>query len=136
MTIKLIVAFGIVLAGLAVWQWAVAPRAEAADKDGPALIHNVFFTLTENTPESRKKLVAACKKYLTKHEGEVYFAAGGIVDDLKREVNDRDFDICLTIVFKTRADHDRYQDHKRHLDFIAECKSMWKKVRVFDSWAE
>ena len=137
MTVKLLVASLVLLAGLAAWRLAAPAHAEAADKDGgPALVHNVFFTLSDSSLESRKKLVAACKKYLTKHEGEVYFAAGPIVEDLKREVNDRDFDVCLTIVFKTKADHDKYQDHKRHLDFIAECKSMWKKVRVFDSWAE
>ena len=136
MHVKLILVCLTLLTAVGLWRLGIVSPVEAADKDGPALVHNVFFTLTENTPEARKKLVAACKKYLTKHEGEVYFAAGAIVDELKREVNDRDFDICLTIVFKTKADQDRYQDHKRHLDFIAECKPMFKKVRVFDSWAE
>jgi hypothetical protein len=112
------------------------PRAEEAKKEeGPNLVHNVFFSLKENTPENRKKLVAACKKYLTKHN-EVYFAVGPLCDELKREVNDRDFDICLTIVFKNKAAHDVYQDHKRHTDFIEENKALWKKVRVFDSYVD
>src|SRR5262249_47468731 len=109
-------------------------RSEAAEDKGPQLVHNVFFTLAESTPENRKKLTDACKKYLTKHEGEVYFAVGPLVEELKREVNDRDFDVALTIVFKNKAAHDTYQDAKRHLQFIEENKALWKKVRVFDSY--
>jgi hypothetical protein len=80
--------------------------AAVADTDRP-LVHNVFFTLHDSTPETRQKLVDLCKKYLTKHPGEVYFAAGPLVEELKREVNDRDFDVCLTIVFKNKAAHER-----------------------------
>jgi hypothetical protein len=132
---KLIVVAAVALAGLVLAWRGERPRAEAADESGPALVHNVFFTLKESTPEGRKKLVAACKKYLSKHEGEVYFAAGPIADEYKREVNDRDFDVALTIVFKNAKAHDQYQDAKRHLQFIAENKAAWKKVRVFDSLA-
>ena len=41
--------------------------------------------------------------------------------------------MALTIVFENKAAHDKYQDHKRHLEFIKENKDSWKKVRVFDS---
>ena len=34
------------------------------------LAHDVYFTLHESTPAARAKLVAACKKYLTKHKIE------------------------------------------------------------------
>ena len=112
---------------------ALAGRAptEAADEENPLLAHNVYFSLKDNAPSAKKKLVDACKKYLSKHEGEVYFAAGPIADEYKREVNDRDFDVALTIVFKNAKAHDQYQDAKRHLQFIAENKAAWKKVRVF-----
>ena len=109
--------------------------AEKEAKEEKMLVHNVFFSLKESTPQARHKLVDACKKYLTKHEGEVFFSAGPIAEDLKREVNDTDFDVALTIVFKNKAAHDKYQDHKRHLEFIKENKDAWKKVRVFDNYA-
>ena len=105
-------------------------------KDKKMLVHNVFFTLKERTPEARQKLVEACKKYLSKHDGEVFFSAGPLCEDLKRDVNDVEFDVALTIVFENKAAHDKYQDHKRHLEFFAECKPMFKKVRVFDSWTD
>jgi hypothetical protein len=110
-------------------------RTEAADEEkGPHLVHNVFFTLKDSTAENKKKLIDACNKYLTKHPGEVYYAAGPIVEDLKREVNDTGFDVALTIVFRNKAAHDQYQDARRHLEFIDKNKALWKKVRVFDSY--
>jgi hypothetical protein len=128
-------ACGIVI-GLAVAAFTVLGgrgRTEAAEEGGSMIAHNVYFSLKDNSPEAKKKLVDACKKYLTGHPGEVFFAAGTLAEDLKRPVNDRDFDVALHIVFKDQASHDKYQDDKRHKDFIEENKDNWKKVRVFDS---
>jgi hypothetical protein len=97
------------------------------------LAHNVYFTLKDKSPEAKKKLVDACKKYLAKHPGTVFFAAGTLCEELDREVNDRGFDVGLHLVFKDKAAHDKYQDAPLHLQFIEENKSNWEKVRVFDS---
>jgi hypothetical protein len=105
----------------------------AGGKKGALLCHNVYFSLKDNSAAETEKLVAACKKYLSGHPGEVFFAAGTLVKDLDRPVNDRDFDVALHIVFKDRAAHDQYQDAARHKQFIEENKANWKKVRVFDS---
>jgi hypothetical protein len=123
------------LLALAVALGASRP-GEAAQGKGPLLSHDVYFTLNQSTPEARKKLVEACKKYLSQHSGEVFFATGTLVEDLKREVNDRDFDVALHIVFQDRASHDKYQDAPRHKQFIEENQASWKKVRVFDSMVE
>jgi len=98
----------------------------------PMLAHNVYFSLKDSTPENRAKLVAACHKYLNGHPGTVFYAAG-TVSNLDREVNDRDFDVGLHVIFKDRKAHDDYQTAPRHLEFIKENKETWKKVRVFDS---
>lgn len=114
--------------------WMSGSReAVAADKKGPKLVHNVFFALKERTPAGRQKLVDACKKYLEKHDGVVYFAAGVLAEDLKREVNDLDWDVGLHLVFDSQASHDKYQVAPLHEQFIKENKDTWKKVRVFDS---
>ena len=99
----------------------------------PRLAHNVFFKLKDAAPEKVQELVEACKKYLSGHPGEVFFAAGVRTEELNRKVNDQDFDIALHIVFKDRAAHDVYQDAPRHKEFIKENESAWSKVRVFDS---
>ncbi len=107
-------------------------NAAEKESDSMMLAHNVFFSLNESTPANRQKLVDACKKYLSTHPGTVFFAAGTPAD-YDRPVNDRDFDVALHLVFQDHASHDAYQTAPMHEKFIAENKSTWKKVRVFDS---
>ena len=107
---------------------------QAADEKAQMLSHDVLFTLKENTPDNKKKLVEACHKYLKGHPGEAFYSAGVLCEDLKREVNDLGFDVALHIVFKDKAAHDKYQDAPRHLEFIDKNKALWKSVRVFDSY--
>jgi quinol monooxygenase YgiN len=77
--------------------------------------------------------VQACHKYLAPHHGIVFYAAGVMAEELNREVNVRDFDVGLHVVFRDQAAHDFYQETPAHLQFIAENKANWKHVRVFDS---
>ena len=111
-------------------------QADAADKSPPKLVHDVYFSLKDNSPQAKQKLIAACKKYLTDHPGTIWFAVGPVADEMKRDVNDRDFDVALHLVFKNKAAHDQYADSERHQKFIKETKETWKKVRVFDSYVE
>ena len=107
--------------------------AMAADKSaGPHLVHNVYFTLNESTPENRRRLLDACHRYLTDHPGTVYFSCGVRTPDLQRPVNDQTYDVGLHVVFDSRAAHDAYQVHPRHIQFIEENRATWKEVRVFD----
>src|SRR5262249_49945854 len=105
---------------------AVAMLATNARADEPQVGHMVYFQLKDASAAEKKKLVDACKKYLKEHDGVVYFAAGAIADELKREVNDRDWDVALHLVFKDKASHDKYQDAKTHKQFIDENKDNWK----------
>jgi hypothetical protein len=120
----------IALAAVAALGTASAP---ARADDGPQLAHMVYFTLHERTPAAADALVKACRKYLKGHEGEVAFSVGTRSPESTRTVNDLDWDVSLVIVFKTRADHDQYQTHARHKQFITEFKATWAKVRVFDA---
>ena len=104
--------------------------------ESKVLAHDVYFTLNDPSPEARAKLVVACRKYLTGHEGTVFFAAGTLAGEMNRPVNDRDYDVALHVYFRDKAAHDKYQDAPRHKQFIEEMQGNWKKVRVFDSWVE
>lgn len=113
---------------------AVQPREkEKTTAAGPMIGHMVYFKLKASSPESKQKLVDACKKYLSDHDGTVFFSAGVMGEPFKREVNDRDWDVALHLVFVDKAAHDKYADHPEHLKFIDENKDNWAKVRVFDS---
>ncbi len=100
------------------------------------LAHNVYFTLKDRSEAAQEALVAACKRYLTGHPGTVFFACGRLEPELAREVNDRDFDVALHLIFESRAAHDAYQDAPRHHQFVEENRPGWAKVRVFDSVVE
>lgn len=99
----------------------------------PQLSHAVYFTLKNRTHEAAAKLVASCQQHLTGHPGTVFFSAGTCAAEYDREVNDRDYDVALTIVFESHAAHDVYQTAPRHEQFIAENATDWAKVRVFDA---
>ncbi len=106
----------------------------AESKAAQQLAHMVYFTLKDRSPEAVARLVEACHKYLSGHPGEVYFSAGTRVTDLTRPVNDQEYHVALNVVFTSRQAHDDYQTAQRHLDFIAESKPNWEKVRVCDSY--
>ena len=88
------------------------------------LAHMVYFSLKDPTPDNRRKMLAACDKYLTGHPGQVFYAAGTCAS-YDRPVNDRDFDVALQLVFEDRETHDAYQAAPRHKQFIDKCQSMW-----------
>jgi len=116
--------------------WVAGGQAAQPDRGGKMVAHNVFFTLKDRSDAAKTKLVQACRTYLKGHPGEVFFAAGVLAQDLKRDVNVTDFDVSLHLVFKTKEDQDRYQTAPRHLKFIEENQQNWEKVRVFDSYVE
>jgi hypothetical protein len=99
--------------------------------EDPVLSHAVYFALKDRSPAAVQALVESCRKHLTGHPGERYFSVGTCAP-YDRQVNDRDFDVALLIVFESRAAHDAYQVAERHGHFIAENATNWAKVRVFD----
>ena len=100
---------------------------------GQKLSHVVFFKLKDSAPANVQTLVDACHKYLKNHPGVYFFAAGTLAKEYARPVNDHAFDVCLNLVFDSRAAHDAYQTIEDHVKFIAEHKESWDKVRVFDA---
>jgi hypothetical protein len=105
----------------------------AADGD-LLLAHDVYFTLKDDSKAAQMRLVKACQKYLSDHPGTVWFDAAVPVKEHDREVNDREFDVALHLLFKNKAAHDAYQKAAKHHTFIEENQANWEKVRVFDSW--
>jgi hypothetical protein len=106
-------------------------------EDVPVLLsHDVYFSLKDRSPTAANALVEACKKYLTVQPGIVFFCCGKRESELARDVNDRNFDVSLHVVFTDREAHDAYQSDASHDRFIAEMKANWANVRVFDSLVE
>ena len=96
------------------------------------LAHAVYFSLKDRSAAAVEKLLGSCRTHLTDHPGTVFFSVGTCAP-YDRQVNDRDFDVALFLVFESRAAHDVYQASPRHETFIAENATNWSKVRVFDA---
>ena len=111
------------------------PRSQGRP-ESPALAHNVYFALHDSSPAARATLVEACYKYLRDHPGVTFFAAGQIVPSHVREVNVRDWDVSLLVVFRNREYHDQYQEADRHARFVEENQENWRTVRVFDTYVD
>jgi hypothetical protein len=98
------------------------------------IVHDVYFTLLDSTPENREALVREGITWLKGHRGMVSFSAGVRAAEMRRDVNDQGWDVSMHSVFEDGAAHDSYQDESsRHAQFIARNKAGWKQVRVFDS---
>ena len=97
------------------------------------MVHDVFFTLNDNSDDAIQHLINACYKYLKDHDGVIFFAAGPRAKDYQRPVNVQDWDVALHVVFESKEQHDKYQVAETHLKFIEENKQNWKTVKVFDS---
>ncbi len=109
-----------------------AAANQSKPKGAPMLAHNVYFSLEDNGRAARQRLVEASHEYLSPIPGIEFYAAGTLAD-ADRDVNDRDFDVALHVVFKDQAAMADYLEHPQHVKFVEKNKANWKKVRVFDS---
>jgi len=119
------------LAGLALGGSSFAFFAKEAK---PKLAHMVFFTLKDHSQESVDKFTAACQKYLTDHEGSVYYSLGTKAADVEEPPSVKDFDVALHVVFDGKASLEKYLKSDRHQSFLGEARPMLEKARVFDSY--
>ena len=95
--------------------------------------HNVYFALTDKSNEAVEQFITDSKKYLAVNPGIKSFACGVLEAELDREVNDRDFDVSLHVLFESKEAHDAYQIAPSHDEFVARNGDNWAAVRVFDT---
>lgn len=99
---------------------------------GAGLVHSVYFTLREDSPEARARLVADCRT-LAVIDGVETLEVGVRDESQTREVNDQEFDVALTVGFRDAAALARYIDHPVHQQLLAKNGATFAKVRVFDA---
>lgn len=116
------------LAGLGTF---TVQSAEAASKKG-GFIHHVYFWLKnpENV-DDRNKLVQGLRKLSKVSTIQEWHI--GKPAETNREVIDRSYSISWMLIFKNKADQDKYQVDPIHLDFVEQCSPLWQKVVVYDT---
>ena len=126
---------GMGLLGL-VAAFAIEAVGRMAGKDEPQLAHMVFFALKDHSKDSRERFLESCEKYLSGHEGTVYFSVGTIAEDkdVQEPVSVKDFDVALHCVFANKGAKATYLASERHKKFVDENRASFAGVRVFDSF--
>ena len=95
-------------------------------------VHTVFFWLKKSISEEQRQEFCKGAKTLIDIKPSVvtYF---GKPADTTRPVVDRTYDYSLTCIFENKADHDLYQCHPVHLEFIDKHANDWSRVVIYDA---
>ncbi len=96
------------------------------------LTHQVYFWLKEpQNQESQIQLKEGLEKLLTIetiHSGSIGVPAATEA----REVVDHSYSFAYHTNFETLQDHEVYQTHPIHLEFVENCQHLWERVQVYD----
>jgi hypothetical protein len=95
-------------------------------------VHHVFFWLKPtNTAEENQhfeKCVSSLKE--VKSVTQVDIGKPAVTD---RPVIDATYSYSLLLIFDSLAAHDEYQVDPIHLQFVADCSTLWERVLIYDS---
>ena len=97
------------------------------------LVHTVFFYLRPDVTAEQRALFQREVARLGEIPQVKKFYLGTPAAVPPRPVIDLSFSFAITCVFTNVADHDSYQSHPTHLEFIERCKALWARVQVYDA---
>jgi hypothetical protein len=96
------------------------------------LVHQVFFWLKDpdnqearNEFEKGLQMLSTAPQILSSHIGTPVASARTVVDD--------SFTYSFLAIFRNKEDHDLYQNHPIHLQFLKDCQPLREKVLIFDA---
>ena len=103
----------------------------SADLQQTQVLHDVFFTLEDSSPEACEALASACST-LRDIPGVLHVTAGVRDESQQRSVNRQDFHVGLHVEFDSPAAYDAYGPHPVHQALVEAHKGNFKSVEVFD----
>ena len=96
-------------------------------------MHTVFFWLKEpDNEEARAEFQEALETFIAKSPG-INNKHIGTPADTDRPVIDSSYSFSLILSFDSKKEHDIYQEHPVHKEFIAKASPLWERVQVYDS---
>ncbi len=99
-----------------------------------AFAHTVYFWFKNpDDVEGKKRFEASLKKFLNASKyAKTNFI--GLPPKSTRDVVDDSFTYSLIVTFDSAESQSKYQKEEVHLLFIEECKDLWERVVVYDSF--
>lgn len=95
-------------------------------------VHHVYFWLHHPENKEDKAALIAGLQALSKVQSIQQFHIG-VPATTNRDVIDITYQYSWLAIFPTREAQDAYQVDPIHLNFVATCEHLWKRVTVFDS---
>jgi hypothetical protein len=97
------------------------------------LIHTVFFWLKPELTAAQRADFRHGVESLggIKAVEKIYVGTPAATE--KRPIIDDTYSVALTVVCKDVAAHDTYQTDPIHLAFVAQCKTYWTRVQIYDA---
>jgi hypothetical protein len=96
-------------------------------------VHCVFFSCKPDLSAADIDAQIADAQNLLARIPTVRLVRSGRRDaTMQRDVNVKDYDIGLTVLFDDKAGLQTYADHPLHLEYVAKYKPNWTGIRVFD----
>ncbi len=121
------------LAGLAaVLALPVSLKAGKPDDLEGKFVHIVFFWLKKEDEKTKKAFLTELRRFID-HVDMIKSQHIGTPADTDRPVIDNTYTFSLILSFDSKKEHDEYQEHQLHKDFIQNASSLWDKVLVYDS---
>ena len=97
------------------------------------MAHTVFVWLKADTSqEDELAFIQGMKKLGEVPSLQAYYWGKAAATE-KRAVIDDSYHYAINCFFKSVSDHDEYQVHPLHLEFIENHKHIWEKVLVYDN---
>ncbi len=97
------------------------------------LIHSVYFWFKASAEPARVADFEAGLRRLIGIEQVLQAYVGKPERTPPRPVTDQSYDWALVVHFQSLADHDAYQDHPVHLEFLERFAATWERVQVYDT---
>jgi hypothetical protein len=107
-------------------------KDEKPETIGGNFLHMVFFWLKNDEEKTKKAFLTELRKFID-HVDMIRSQHIGTPADTDRDVIDNTYSFSLVLSFDSKKEHDEYQEHQLHKDFIANASSLWEKVQVYDS---
>jgi hypothetical protein len=107
-------------------------KAGKSDNMDGNFVHVVFFWLKKEDEKTKKAFMTELLKFIDNVD-MIKSQHIGTPADTDREVIDNTWTFSLILSFNSKKEHDQYQEHQLHMDFIANASSLWEKVQVYDS---
>lgn len=95
-------------------------------------VHSVYFWLEDDLTDDQIDQFETGLQTLTEMD-LVNDSFVGLPAGTDREVVDNTYDYSLLLWFDDADSQEAYQGHADHKKFVRECRSLWKRVQVYDA---